>query len=77
MPTKTRLQTALADIRASLEKCRYTHGGRNWQAIADEADVSYSWLTKVYSGAIKDPSLSPLLKLDRVLHPTKIRKEPK
>lgn len=51
-----------ATVRAGLEEAR-----GDWQAIADESEVSYSWLSKFVNGHIENPGIETLRKIRRCL----------
>jgi transcriptional regulator with XRE-family HTH domain len=35
----------------------------DWQAVANDADVSYSWLSKFFNGHIENPGYATLTRL--------------
>lgn len=51
-----------AAVRAGLEKAK-----GDWQAIAEESEVSYSWLSKFVNGHIENPGIETLRKIKRCL----------
>lgn len=53
-----------AQLRAALESRR-----GDWQAIADQSGVSYSWLSKFANGHIPNPGYETLKKLHAVVTP--------
>jgi transcriptional regulator with XRE-family HTH domain len=50
------------EVRAALEKRR-----GDWQQIATEAQVSYSWLSKFVNGHIDNPGYATLKRLHEYL----------
>lgn len=55
-------KTLDADVKALLESRR-----GDWQAIANKADVSHSWLSKFVNGHIPNPGYATLKRLHECL----------